>query len=114
MKRLDNNKKLILIKLAHTAIWGVLVIAILHVLYAGIFDSVGILAWFCVGLIFVEGIVLLICKGKCPLTLLAHNYADNRSVGFDIFLPVWLAEKNKLIFSTIFLVGFMLILWRVL
>ena len=114
MKRLDNKSKLFLIKFVHTAIWSVLVIAILYVLYAGIFDGVGMLTWFCIGLIIVEGIVLLICKGKCPLTLLAYNYTDNRSVGFDIFLPVWLAEKNKLIFSTVFLVGFMLVLWRVL
>jgi len=114
MKRLDNSKRLFLIKLIHTIIWGVLVAAIFYTLYTGVFDRVGMLTWFCIGLIFVEGIVLLICRGKCPLTLLAHNYTDNHSVGFDIFLPVWLAEKNKFIFSMIFFVGFILVLWRVL
>jgi len=114
MERLDNRKKLIYVKLVHTAIWCVLVIAILYVLYAGIFDNVGTLAWFCIGLIFVECIVLLLCKGKCPLTLLAHRYANNPAEGFDIFIPAWLAKNNKIIFGTLFSVGFVLVLWRVL
>ena len=114
MKKLDDSKKLMLIKMAHTAIWCVLVSAILYVLYAGLFDRVSILAWICIGLIFVEAIVLLICKGKCPFTLWAHAYTDAPSVGFDILLPTWLAKNNKLIFSTIFIVGLILTIWRVL
>ena len=114
MEKLNNNKKLILIKLAHTAIWCVFVIAILYTLYAGIFDKVSVLVWVCIGLVFAEGIVLLICKGKCPFTLLAYNYTDNPQVGFDIFLPAWIAEKNKLIFSIIFFIGFILVVWRIM
>jgi len=111
---MDNYKKLIIIKLAHTAIWVMFVLALFHILYAGLFDEISMLTWFCIGLIFAEGVVLLICKGKCPFTLLAHSYTDNPSVGFDIFLPAWLARRNKLIFSALFLVGFVLVLWRVL
>ena len=114
MKRLDDNKKLILIKLIHTAIWGVFIVAILYILYAGIFDNVSMLVWFCVGLVFVEGIILLICKGKCPFTLLGYKYTNNPRVGFDIFLPVWLAKNNKTIFSVLFSIGFILVLWRTL
>ncbi|MCL2842396.1 MAG: hypothetical protein FWE28_02875 [Oscillospiraceae bacterium] len=114
MKRLDNNRKLILIKLAHTAIWSIFVIAILYVLYAGMFNRVNILVWFCIGFVFIEGIILLICKGKCPFTLLAHKYTDDSSIGFDIFLPMWLAKNNKTIFSILFSVGLALVLWRVL
>ena len=114
LRKRDDCKKLMLIKLVHTAIWCIFVTAILYVLYAGLFNRVGILAWFCIALIFVEGIVLVVCKGKCPLTLLARNYTNNPAVGFDIFLPAWLAEKNKLIFTTIFFVGFILVLWRTL
>jgi len=114
MEQLDNHKKLIYIKLTHTAVWSILVAAILYILYAGIFDSVGMLAWFCMGLIFVECITLLLCKGKCPLTLLGYRYANNPGEGFDIFLPTWLAKNNKIIFGTLFSVGFILVLWRVL
>jgi hypothetical protein len=114
MKTLDDNKKLILIKLIHTAIWCGFVVAILYILYAGIFDSVSMLVWFCIGLVFVEGIILLVCKGKCPFTLLGYKYTNNPRIGFDIFLPVWLAKYNKTIFAVLFSIGFILVLWRVL
>jgi len=113
MKKLDNNTKLLLVKLTHTAIWCVFVAAILYILYAGIFDSIGPLVWYCIGLVFLEGIVLLICKWRCPLTLLGYQYTDNPQVGFDIFLPVWLAKNNKTIFTILFAVGLVLVLWRV-
>jgi len=114
MKRLDDNKKLILIKLIHTVIWCGFVVAILYILYAGIFDNVNMLVWFCIGLVFVEGIILLVCKGKCPFTLLGYKYTNNPRIGFDIFLPVWLAKYNKTIFAVLFSIGFILVLWRVL
>jgi len=114
MRKLDKSTKLILIKLIHTAIWFILVAAILYVLYAGIFNRVNRLVWFCIGMIFLECIILLICKSKCPLTLLGHRYTDNPNIGFDIFLPTWLAKHNKAIFSTLFSIGLALVLWRVL
>jgi len=114
MKRLNKSTKLTLIKLIHTVIWGILVAAILYVLYAGVFDRVNILAWLSIGLVFIECIVLLICKSRCPLTLLGHRYTDNPYVGFDIFLPTWLAKHNKMIFSVLFSIGLILTLWRVL
>jgi len=113
MKRLDNDTKLILIKLIHTGIWFVMASAIFYILYAGVFDRVGLLVWFCIGLIFIEFIILLIFKWNCPLTLLSHNYTDNRNIGFDIFLPAWLARNNKKIFSALFSIGLAFVLWRV-
>ena len=113
MKRLDNDNKLMLIKIAHTVIWCVFVIAILYILYAGIFDRVSGLVWFCIGLVFIEGIILLIFKGKCPFTLLGYKYANNPEIGFDIFLPAWLAKNNKLIFTSLFFIGLVLVLWRI-
>ena len=111
---MDNNAKLILIKYIHTAIWGVCATAVFYVLYAGLCDRVNALVWYCAGLIIIEFIILLIFKWKCPLTLLGHKYTDNRQVGFDIFLPKWLAKSNKIIFSTLFVIGLALVLWRVL
>jgi len=110
---LSNCKKLIMIKLIHTTIWSVMAIAILYILYAGIFDKVNPLVWYSIGLIFFEGMVLLICKWKCPLTIIGYKYTDDRSIGFDIFLPTWLAKHNKTIFTVLFLAGLTLVLWRV-
>jgi len=113
MRKLENNEKLFLVKLTHTALWCVFVAAILYVLYAGVLDRVNALVWICIGLVVIEGIVLLICRGKCPLTILGYRYTDNRRAGFDIFLPAWLAKYNKTIFTTVFAVGLALVLWRV-
>jgi len=113
MKKLNNNAKLMLIKIIHTAIWCIFVVAILYVLYAGIFNRVNVLVWISIGLVFIECIVLLICKWKCPFTLIGQKYTDNHRVGFDIFLPTWLAKNNKIIFGVLFIVGLALVAWRV-
>ncbi len=109
---LSNKKKLLIIKLTHTLVWLVMVAAIAYVCYAGVFNKINGCVWLCVALIVGEGIVLLLSKGYCPLTILARRYTDKQSVGFDIFLPVWLAKHNKFIFSTLFLAGLLLVLWR--
>ena len=112
MKPLSDAGKLIAVKLIHTLIWFVFVTAILYVCYAGAFDRVNRLVWFCIGAVIIESIVLLINKGRCPLTSLAGKYTDARPIGFDIFLPEWLARYNKILFSTVFIVGLILVLWR--
>jgi len=76
-------------------------------------NPIDIMVWICIVSVLIEGIVLMIFKGKCPFTILGYNYAENPQVGFDIFLPTWLAKNNKLIFSTIFFIGFVLVLFRV-
>jgi hypothetical protein len=114
LKPLSDADKLNVIKFIHTAIWVVFVAAILYVLYAGIFDKVTWLVWICIAAVFVEAIVLFTNKWKCPFTILGYKYASNRTIGFDIFLPTWLAKHNKVIFSSLFSIGFALVLWRVL
>ena len=40
------------------------------------------------------------------------RYTDDRRVNFDIFLPVWLARYNKLIFGALFVAGVALTVLR--
>ena len=112
MKPLSDAGKLIAVKLIHTLIWFVFAAAILYVCYAGVFNRVSRPVWYCIGLVLIEGVVLLINKGKCPLTSLACKYTDIQPIGFDIFLPAWLAKYNKILFSSLFIVGLLLVLWR--
>jgi len=105
-------RKLFAVKLIHTLVWLIFVIAIFYVVYAGIADRITWLVLFCIGLVLAEGILIMINKGKCPLTSIAYRYTDNHLIGFDIFLPKWLAKYNKIIFSIIFLIGLILISWR--
>lgn len=70
--------------------------------------------WIGIGLIVGEGIVLLVFKMFCPLTIMARKYSDSEKDNFDIFLPNWLAKYNKLIFTTLYIIGLIIVLIRTL
>ena len=108
------DSKLLIIKLIHTVIWLFFVLVIFYVLYSGITDRVDIYTWAGIGLVIGEGLTLLIFKMFCPLTLIARRYSDSKKDNFDIFLPNWLAKHNKLIFTSIFIVAVLLVLFRTL
>lgn len=111
---MGNEKKLFLVKLLHTVIWAFFVVTIFYVVYCGVFDEVKTLTWVAAGLVILEGLVLVIFRMYCPLTLIARRYSNSERDNFDIFLPNWLARHNKRIFTSIFIFGLMLVLWRVL
>ena len=111
---MNQSGKLIAIKLIHTGIWAFFVAVIFYILYSGITGTVTIYTWVCIGLILIEGLVLLAFKMYCPLTVLARNYSDSRKDNFDIFLPEWLARHNKSIFTSIYIAGVVIVLFRVL
>lgn len=104
--------KLLVIKLLHTAIWAFFVSAIFYILYSGVTNTITRYTWMAIGLIVGEGLVLLMFKMYCPLTILARNYTDAQEDNFDIFLPNWLARHNKLIFTPIFIVAVVIVLFR--
>lgn len=108
------NRQLITIKLLHTLIWVVLAGATIGVLYSGLSGHITVYTWVAIVMILLEGIVLLIFKWSCPLTLVARKYSDSQQDNFDIYLPNWLARHNKMIFTTMFLAGLVLVLLRVL
>lgn len=51
-------------------------------------------------------------RGRCPLTTIAARYTDDRRDNFDIYLPLWLARYNKVIFGSLFGVGLLLAIGR--
>ncbi|MCO5725760.1 hypothetical protein [Robiginitalea marina] len=106
------SEKLFAIKLGHTLIWAFFVAVIGFILYSGIANHITRYTWIGIALVFGEGIVLLTFRMFCPLTLLARKYSDSKKDNFDIFLPNWLARHNKVIFTSLFLLGFLLVVVR--
>ena len=104
--------KLFVIKLLHSIIWIFFVTVIFYIVYSGIANEISTLTWIAIGLVIGEGIVLLIFKMFCPLTIIARKYSDSDRANFDIFLPHWLAKYNKIIFTTIYLAGVIIVLLR--
>ena len=102
---------LVWIKLVHTAVWMLFVVCIVALPIAGVmheFRWAGALA----GLVLIECAVLALNHFRCPLTAVAARYTDNRSDNFDIYLPPWLARRNKEIFGTIFAIGGAIAIWQ--
>jgi hypothetical protein len=83
-------------------------------LYAVIIDKLEIWLWIGYALIVLEGIILLIFKFFCPLTIIARKYSDSPKENFDIYLPNWLAKYNKLIYSGIMVIITILTIYRIL
>jgi len=110
---MNQSNNLFAIKLIHTLIWSFFVFVIFYILYSGITNRINTFTWIGIGVIVVEGFVLMVFKMFCPLTLLARKYSDSQKENFDIFLPNWLAKHNKLIFTSIFIVGLILVAIRV-
>jgi hypothetical protein len=85
---------------------------VLYVLWSGITGNITIYSWLAVLTIVAEGLVLLMFKGSCPLTVVAKRYSNSTKDNFDIFLPNWLAKYNKTIFTSLYIVGLLLMLYR--
>lgn len=98
---MKGSTKLVLIKLAHTIIWVFFNIVIFYLFYAVITGKIDEWIWIGFGLILAEGLILLIFKNVCPVTIVARAYSDSTKANFDIYLPEWLAKYNKQIYTSI-------------
>ncbi len=98
---MQKETKLILVKLLHTLVWLFFNVVIFYMLYAVISNKIDIWLWIGYGLVLLEGLVLLLFRFFCPLTLIARKYSDSTKDNFDIYLPNWLAKYTKLIYTSI-------------
>ncbi len=95
------------IKVLHTIVWAFFagcIIAIPIFGFSGRYrQAVGL-----IGVVLIEVLILVANRMRCPLTGIAARYTNDRSANFDIYLPVWVARHNKLIFGLLFLGGTLL------
>ena len=103
---------LIVIKLLHTATWLGFVSCIVAVPIAAElrhFRAAAVLS----GVVLLECLILAVNRYRCPLTNLAAAYTEERTDNFDIYLPLWLARYNKVVFGSLFVAGeiFALVRW---
>jgi hypothetical protein len=101
---------IVLIKVLHTAVWAFMVACIVAIY---LFSSAGRfgLALAAIAIVLVEVVVLLANRMRCPLTPLAARHTDDRRANFDIYLPQWLARRNKEIFGSLYAGGVIYALW---
>lgn len=106
--------KLVLIKWIHTIIWLFFNVVIFYMLYAAVTGKLDRWLWAGYALFVLEGLVLLLYRFYCPLTLWARKYSDSGRHNFDIYLPEWLARYNKLIYTSLLGIILMITIWQLL
>lgn len=101
------------VKILHTAVWALFASCIVAIPLAAASGELR-LAMGLVAIVAIEVVVLLLNGFKCPLTGVAARYTPDRQDNFDIYLPLWLARYNKVIFGSLYLVGvvYTFVLWR--
>jgi len=112
MEEIKPNKKLLIIKIFHTIIWIIFVLMICYIIYTGINNKINIFTYIFIIAVAIEGIILLIFKWKCPMTIIARRYTDDPNINFDIFLPKIIAKYNKIIFSLLYITGILIVIYQ--
>ena len=104
---------LVAVKVVHTIAWAFFAGCILAIPVASWLGNHAAAAWL-TAIVFVEIAILVVNGWRCPLTSLASRYTQERHDNFDIYLPLWLARHNKLIFGVLFCLGiaFAYFKWR--
>ena len=106
--------KLVIIKIVHTIVWLFFNAVLFYLFYAVINNKIGPWVWVGIGLILLEGLVLMIFNKMCPLTIIARKYSDSKKDNFDIYLPNWLARNNKLIYTSFFILILLVLCYQLL
>ena len=109
---MTDKEKLVWLKILHTVIWVFFNVVIFYLLYAVIINKIDKWVWICIGLLILEGILLLAFKNFCPITVVARKYSDSEKDNFDIYLPNWLAKYNKRIYITIVVIAVVILVYR--
>ena len=89
------------VKLFHTVVWVFFVACILAI---PVLTALARYGWATVfaAIVAVEVGILLANGMRCPLTDVATRYAAETRANFDIYLPEWLARRNKEIFGSLY------------
>ena len=104
--------KLLLIKSVHSLIFWFQTACLTYILYAGITRTLGSILLIPVGSILLNGLLLLLNKGRCPFTTLAERQGAEKGSVTDIFLPDWMAHNLFRVSSVVFSVELMLLAVR--
>lgn len=104
--------KLVLIKIVHSIVWLFFNVVLFYLFYAVVTNRIDNWVWIGLGFFLAEGIVLLIFRNFCPLTLIARRYSDSTKDNFDIYLPEWLAKYNKKIYTSLLGIVILILAYR--
>ncbi len=105
-----------LIKLFHSLVFIVESVAILYILYSGLFNVRGPALVIAVGLVVAEIVVFVANGQRCPLTKVAQRLGDKTGDDYiaDILFPEWLKPYVSRLCGSLALIGFLIVGLRLL
>ena len=103
----------IAIRILHTIIYLVMVVAIGYVVYAGVLGTFNpTLLAIALVLVTLECAVFVGNGWKCPLTTVAMSVGGGEAANYSPMVPTALGRYTPTIFGTIFILGLVLLLIR--
>ena len=109
---MTDAQRLALVRTIHTAIYVVMAVSTLALLYAGITGSRGVWLWVVLVLLGIEVVVFSGSGMKCPLTAIAVKYGGETGHFFDTFLPERFTRYTFRFFGTVMGVAPLLLVLR--
>ena len=104
-----DERRLMWVRVLHTAIYVVMASCVFIVLYAGLTGVHGRWLWVASGLVALEAVVFAASGMKCPLTAVAVKYGAGEGPLFDTFLPERFTRHTFTIFAPLMAAGFALL-----
>jgi len=105
------NTRIFAIKLVHSIIFIFMVACLGYILYCAAARRYDWTLLVALAAIFIEGLALLLNRGRCPLTTLAERWGAASGTVTDIFLPEWLTRHTFKISTVIVVIELVWLAW---
>ena len=106
---MTDSQRLAIIRAVHTAIYLVMATSTFVLLYAGITGATGAWLWIAIALLSIEVAVYVGNGMRCPITAVAVRYGAKTGHVFDTFLPERVTRHTFRFFTTVMVVGLVLL-----
>lgn len=95
------NKKVIFVKSVHLSLFILMCLSLFYVLYCAIVRIFDWTLFTAMAVILIDGLSIVLNRGRCPLTVLAEKYGARDGSVTNIILPAW-ASRYVFKFFTVF------------
>ncbi len=102
---LVRTSAIVAMKALHTLVYLIESLCVFYVLYSAAINRVNRWTSAAIGVITLEGMVLLFNNMQCPLRQATERLGAARGSVTDLFLPRWLADRIFQIYTPLFILG---------
>ena len=86
------NKRVFIVKSIHLTLFILNCVCLFYIIYCIITRTYDWTLLTAIVIILVDGLSIVLYRGRCPLTILAERYGAENGAVTDIILPAWCAR----------------------